>query len=419
MHVHLDAVGGVAGDMFLAALLDARPELEAGVQQAVRAAGLPDDWTMELRPHEGSALTGRQFHVAGPHSGHHGHGHHHDGHHHHHEGQAPHTFRDIRAAITASTLSETVKDRAIAIFALLAEAEGAVHGKDPEEVHFHEIADWDSLADIVGAAYVIDALGAESWSVSVLPLGSGRVKTAHGILPVPAPATARLLEGFDLADDGVPGERITPTGAAILRHLRPARAVPASGAKLEVTGIGFGTKVLDGVPNILRVLLFDGDAAETAGAAAAGSVGVIEFEVDDQTPEDLAVGVENIRGGADVLDVLQMPVFGKKGRLAVSVRVLCRPDAIARVAEACFAETTTIGLRWHVAQRLELPREAGERDGVRIKVIDRPGVGMTVKAEMDDIAGIEGGHERRRRARAAAEQGETAATTNGTTEKTT
>ena len=217
----------------------------------------------------------------------------------------------------------------------------------------------------------------------------------------------------------MPGERITPTGAAILRHLQPARAVPASGAKLSATGIGFGTKVLDGVANILRVLLFEGDAAETAGAAAAGSVGVIEFEVDDQTPEDIAVGVENIRAGADVLDVLQMPVFGKKGRLAVSVRVLCRPDAVGRVAEACFAETTTIGLRWHVAQRLELPREAGERDGVRIKVIDRPGVGLTVKAEMDDIAAINGGHEARRRARAAAEQAATAETTNGKTETTT
>ncbi len=403
MHVHLDAVGGVAGDMFLAALLDARPDLEAGVQKAVRAAGLPDDWTMELRPHEGSALTGRQFHVAGPHKGHHGHDHHHHGHHHHHEGQAPHTFRDIRAAITASALSETVKERAIAIFALLAEAEGAVHGKDPEDVHFHEIADWDSLADIVGAAHVIDALGAASWSVSVLPLGSGRVKTAHGILPVPAPATARLLEGFDLADDGVPGERITPTGAAILRHLGPARAVPAAGAKLSATGIGFGTKVLDGVPNILRVLLFDGENAETAGAAAAGSVGVIEFEVDDQTPEDLAVGLENIRGGADVLDVLQMPVFGKKGRLAVSVRVLCRPDAVGRIAEACFAETTTIGLRWHLARRLELRREAVTAAGTRVKVIDRAGEGRTAKAEMDHIAATEGGHAARDRVRRTAQ----------------
>ncbi len=409
MHVHLDAVGGVAGDMFLAAVLDARPEFEAGVREAVRAAGLPEDWRVELRAHQGSALTGRQFDVAGPKTS--GHGHHHHTH-------APHTFRDIRAAIAASTLTDGVKERAIAIFALLAEAEGAVHGKDPEEVHFHEIADWDSLADIVGAAYVIDALGATSWSVSVLPLGSGRVKTAHGILPVPAPATARLLEGFDLADDGVPGERITPTGAAILRHLGPDRNVPRAGVRLAATGIGFGTKVLDGVPNILRALLFEGDATESKGEAVAGSVGVIEFEIDDQTPEDLAVGLENLRAGADVLDVLQMPAFGKKGRMAVSVRVLCRPEAVRAVATACFAETTTIGLRWHVAQRLELPRNAGERDGVRIKVIDRPGVGLTVKAEMDDIAGVKGGQEARRKARAAAEQG-TAAKTNGKIEKTT
>lgn len=396
MHVHLDAVGGVAGDMFLAAVLDARPDLEAGVQAAVRAAGLPADWSVEVLAHEASGLTGRRVNVSGPASS----GHHHG---HDHSDGPPHTFRDIRAQIAASSLGDGAKENAIAIFALLAEAEGAVHGKDPEEVHFHEIADWDSLADIVGAAYLIDVLGAASWSVSVLPMGSGRIKTAHGILPVPAPATAKLLQGFELVDDGVPGERITPTGAAILKHLAPARTKAGAG-RLAGEGTGFGTKVLPGIANILRVLMFDDATGKSSATTASGEVAVIEFEVDDQTPEDLAVGLENIRAQADVLDVLQAPVFGKKGRLAAAVRILARPDAVADVADVCFNETTTIGLRWHLAQRLELRRESVEADGARVKVIDRPGGACTAKAEMDDIAGTPGGHAARSQVRIAAQK---------------
>lgn len=400
MHIHLDVLGGIAGDMFLAAVLDARPDLEEGVRAAVRAAELPEEWTFDVRAHEGAGLTGRRVLVDGPAASDHGH---HHGHGHRHDHASPHTFRDIRAQIGASSLGGGVKETAVAIFALLAEAEGAVHGKDPEEVHFHEIADWDSLADIVGAAYVIDALGAESWSVSVLPMGSGRVKTAHGILPVPAPATALLLRGFELVDDGVPGERITPTGAAILKYLAPVRRNPASGS-LAALGTGFGTKVLDGVANILRAMIFDA-AEETASPARPGEVAVIEFEVDDQTPEDLAAGLDKIRAGDDVLDVLQAPVFGKKGRMAAAVRILARPDAVARIAETCFAETTTIGLRWHMARRLELRREAVMAGGTRVKVIDRPGEGRTAKAEMDDIAATEGGQAARDRARQAAQAG--------------
>lgn len=394
MHVHLDAIGGVAGDMFLAAMLDARPELLEGAIKAIRAAGLPKGWTAEAVEHHADGLAGRRFQVVPP-----GHGtasHHHPHEHHHHV-----AFRDIRAMIEKGTLDAAVKSRAIAIFRLLAEAEGAVHGQDPEDVHFHEVADWDSVADIVGAAFVIEALGGATWSVSALPLGGGRVKTAHGVLPVPAPATARLLEGFETVDDGIAGERITPTGAAILKALAPTRSRP-SGAVLAASGTGFGTRVLPGLPNILRALLFDTGTAGTIPGQES-EVAVIAFEVDDQTPEDLAAGLDKLRAEADVLDVTQAAVFGKKGRLMVAVHILCRAPAIERVAAACFAETTTIGLRWHLARRFELDRRAVTAGGVRVKVVSRPDGGSTAKAELDDIREVAGGRAGRAAARGAAE----------------
>ena len=382
MHIHLDAIGGVAGDMFLAAMLDARPDLRAGTQEAIRAAGLPQNWTVEIAHHHASGLTGLRFDVTGPKD----------------KGHPPHTFKKIRAMIEGCALTGGVKTRAVAIFAILAEAEGAVHGMDPEDVHFHEVADWDSLADIVGAAFVVDALGDASWSVSALPTGSGRVKTAHGILPVPAPATARLLRGFETFDDGLPGERITPTGAAILKHLNPARTGPSRGVKLVIDGTGFGTREFPGLPNILRAMVYEGVQTETST-----DVAQIEFEIDDQTPEDLAVGLDKLRSRDDVLDVIQAPVFGKKGRMAISVRVLCRPGCVGDVAAACFAETTTIGLRWQLAHRIELARTHVDAGGVRAKVISRPGGGVSAKAEMDDIAKVAGGHVARTAARADAE----------------
>ena len=248
---------------------------------------------------------------------------------------------------------------------------------------------------------MIDALRDAEWSVSALPLGSGRVKTAHGILPVPAPATVQLLHGFDTFDDGIPGERITPTGAAILKHLAPSRTGPSRGAHLTVDGTGFGTRELPGVPNILRVLMFDNTQDE--GAETGADVAVIEFEIDDQTPEDLAVGLDKLRSRDDVLDVLQTPVFGKKGRMAISVRVLCRPVAVDDVTEACFDETTTIGLRWHLAHRIELTREQVKTGSFSVKVIDRPGGSVSAKAEMEDVGKAAGGHTTRAMARLDAE----------------
>lgn len=377
LHIHLDPVGGVAGDMFIAAVLDAFPGLRDPMMASIRAAGLPPTVDLCLEAHRDHALTGHQFAIA-EHRHKAGSGHHHR------------AFSDIRRQLQESSLAETVCSQAVAMFTLLARAEAQVHGMSVDRVSFHELGEWDSIADIVGAAFLICELDA-TWSVGPLPLGSGRVATAHGSLPVPAPATALLLEGFDCFDDRVAGERVTPTGAVILRHLGANRARDATARKLRCSGTGFGTRELPGLSNVLRLLAF-----EEAGVVAADPDRIAEilFEVDDQTPEDLAIGLDKLRSHVAVRDVLQVPAFGKKGRLTTHVRVLADPLQLRQVCAACLEETTTIGLRYQLLDRLTLPRRtlALDVDGrsVGLKAVSR-GAAVTVKAEADDIASVAGG----------------------------
>ncbi|MGQ0577924.1 MAG: LarC family nickel insertion protein [Betaproteobacteria bacterium] len=394
MHIHLDAVGGVAGDMFIAALLDAFPNLRDGMVAAIRAAGLPAGVHFDVAEHRDHALTGLRFRVMEPRE---------PGallgaHHH------PHTpFAEIRAHLQASALTPAVKEHAVGIFTLLAQAEARVHGKTLDTVSFHEVGEWDSIADVVGAAHIIDALTPGSWSVSALPLGSGRVRSAHGSLPVPTPATVLLLEGFEFVDDGLEGERVTPTGAAILRHVGCAQIGDRKSRKLLRTGIGFGNRTFPGLSNVLRVLAFE----EARSGSGGDEVAQILFEVDDQTPEDLAIAIDKLRAQPSVLDVLQTPAFGKKGRLTVHVQVLADPADLENVFDACFSETTTIGLRYQVLRRRKLSRagkkvEAGGRQ-VRVKVSERPGK-TTAKVEADDLLNVIGGRAEREQIRRAAEQ---------------
>jgi uncharacterized protein (DUF111 family) len=275
----------------------------------------------------------------------------------------------------------------------------------PDAVTFHEVGAWDSITDVVTAAWLIEAGRPTGWSCDALPLGSGRVESAHGPLPVPAPATALLLEGFPCVQDGVAGERVTPTGAAILRHLAPDFGTPADARTLRRSGIGFGSRTLNGISNVLRVLAFDESPEETA----ADRVAVCEFELDDQTPEDLGVAIDRLRDEPGVIDILQAPVFGKKGRVGVHVRILANPSALETILEACFVETSTLGVRWQIVRRAVLLREkrTEEVGGVRVHVkrARRPDGTTTDKAAMDDLAGAGGGRAAREMLRRSVEGG--------------
>ncbi|MGV7243020.1 LarC family nickel insertion protein [Caballeronia sp. M23-90] len=386
MRVHLDLVGGIAGDMFIATMLNAFPQHASETIRVVER--MFDDRSVQctLHSHNDSVLNGSTFTVeqAGPDERHlasirhdHAPGHSHDHVH----------WSDIRARLLQD-LPAAIANHAVSIFELLAQAEGKVHGVAPSEVVFHEIGAWDSIADIVGAAYLINVINA-SWTVSAIPIGGGRIKTAHGIMPVPAPATALLLEGFDMVDDGVPGERVTPTGAAILKYLCRGKASPdLFSGQLSRSGFGFGTRKLDGISNCVRALVFDDARSVTSTGETHRQLAVIEFEVDDQSAEDLAMGLSHLRAHERIFDVVQSAVFGKKGRMATSVRVLASPGAIDAVLDVCFRETTTIGLRYHLVHGAALARRAVEVDvdgeRVRVKSVERPG-GTSAKAEADDV----------------------------------
>jgi uncharacterized protein (TIGR00299 family) protein len=378
MHYHLDPVGGVAGDMFVAALLDMEPDSTAATLAAIRDSGLDPSVAVSHDDFNDGVLTGSRFTVGKPECTHH-HAH----------------WSAIKKNLSDSALSPAVTDRAIAIFADLAEAEAKVHNKAVSDVAFHEVGAWDSIADIVAAAYLIESLGPCTWSIGPIPIGKGRVKTEHGLLPVPAPATVLLLDGFEFIDDGFPGERITPTGAAIIKHLKPSQGIGKTARVLQRSGYGFGTRTFKGMSNILRVLEFS--KTTTSSVFSSDTVMVLNFEIDDQTAEELAVGLQKIRERQGVIDVIQSPVMGKKGRLLTSVQVLVRPGNAEDVINVCFHETTTLGIRQQVKARAILNRsELETKQDIRVKIVERPG-GITAKADIDNIANIDGHQHRQKR----------------------
>jgi uncharacterized protein (DUF111 family) len=289
--------------------------------------------------------------------------------------------------IHSAGLADGSADQAVAILTLIAGVEAEIHQVPISEVHFHEIADWDSLLDVVAAGSIAAALAGARWTVSALPRGGGLVKTQHGLLPVPAPATAALLTGFLWRDDGVSGERVTPTGAAILRHLVGADGGGSAPAgRLVANGTGAGTRTLPGIPNVLRALVFE----EEPISGARERVTILGFEIDDMTGEEIAVSADCLRAVEGVLDVCIGQVLGKKGRTMQSFRILVRPDRADAVIARCFLETSTIGLRVSEEQRVVLPRWLGHVDAgglaVGIKTVDRDGR-VSIKAESDDLAG--------------------------------
>lgn len=385
-HIHLDAVGGIAGDMFVAAMLDAFPHLVETVLADVAKllpgeagrASLTEGLSGAVRCRRFALVALEHAHYAG-----HEHPHHPHDHHHHHTG-----YRDLVARIEGLH-SGAASVVACKILGHIAQAESRIHDVPLDEVHFHELADWDSLMDVVAAGSIIAALPDVTWSVSDLPRGSGMVRTQHGLLPVPAPATIELLEGFSWRDDGIGGERVTPTGAAILRELIKGQG-KAEG-RLIASGTGAGTRDLPDMPNILRVLAF----AKTETGITHDQVAVLSFDIDDMTGEEIGLATERLRALEGVRDLSLCALIGKKGRPMSGFRLLVDPAALDAVKGRCLIETSTIGLRWHIEQRDILERRSEGGQGRRVKSVRRPDGSTTAKLESDDLVPLDGLQARR------------------------
>lgn len=380
--VRLDPLGGIAGDMFIAAATDAWPSLEGEITRTLAAFPFPSGCAPRFGRAHRSGLDARTFEFHVPPGA----------------GQGTAEWSTLREQLGRAPLPHEIVRHAIGLYELLAAAEASAHAVAAEAAHFHEVGDWDSVADVLGAATVLSALPGVVWRTQPVPLGRGTVRTAHGELPVPAPAAAWLLRGLPCTDDGLTGERVTPTGAAILRYVSATDEILPPGLSLAGSGTGAGGRELMDRPNVLRILCF-APAARTGG----DRITTIRFDVDDQSPEDLAIALEHLRNVPGVLDVLSWTGQGKKSRAVFCIQVLAASAQLDSVVRACLAETATLGVRWHEDLRALLPRTETVGD-FRVKRSVRPGGRLTSKVAAADIERLGGDFAQRRRARRRAEK---------------
>jgi len=383
-YIDLMPLGGIAGDMFAATMFSAYPELHDKFCSDLDSLGI-DGITAKLEDRMSHGLQAKYFNVEQNTSI-----------------KPPRTLAAVTEFLNASSLAGSVAKHTIELFTLLAQAEADVHGKTIDTIHFHEVSDWDSVVDLVAAAGIIERVDCPVWRVGALPLGGGTVNTAHGDIPVPAPATLALLKGFQWQDDGVPGERVTPTGAAILAYLK---AVPVGlstmPASLLVTGSGCGTRELDGRANLLRATVYTG-AVQTSVSQSLShdEVSRLAFEVDDMTAEEIAWATDKLREAMGVCDVACVAMHGKKGRASTGIRILATVSHMNEVIDQCFAITSTIGIRHETVKRTTLKRSERKVTDVAVKVVARPRQQFTAKASSDDLAACDSLSERRQLAEA-------------------
>jgi len=335
--LYVDCIGGVAGDMLLGALID------AGATVELPDLGI-DGLRIELGKADRHGIHATTVTVHGA------------------PGQPHRHWASIRDQIDAADLPERPKARAQRAFEKLAIAEGRIHGIAPEQVHFHEVGAVDAIGEVVGVALALESLGIEKVICSPLPVGRGFVTAAHGRLPLPAPATLTLLEGAPVHGVDIPMELVTPTGAALVASLAGAYgAIPAM--TVAGSGYGAGTRDLDALPNVVRVIL--------GRAAITGGVSLIEANLDDLVPE-LAPDAAAACFAAGALDVWTTPIQMKRGRPAFTLSAITRPQDERTVAEAMLRETSTLGVRIAHLDRIELEREsftvAVGGEPVRVKV---------------------------------------------------
>jgi pyridinium-3,5-bisthiocarboxylic acid mononucleotide nickel chelatase len=389
---YLDCFSGISGDMFLGAAVDAGVSLEK-LEHVTAALGLNTrltahrlnrggiggtkvdvvinghaDVPLDLDPEPEAAHAHVHFHAEHSHShaavGLHEHAEHaaHTGHEHEaaHAGHVHRGLQEIREIIGRAPISSGAQAFAIDAFELLARAEAAIHNLDPETIHFHEVGSEDAIVDIVCAAVAAETIAADEWYCSALNVGGGTVLCAHGLLPVPAPATVELLRGAPVFSSGIQKELITPTGAAILRALK-VKFQPLPRITITATGYGAGAREIPGTPNLLRLTLGDAVAAHVAfektwGLDETDTVVILEANIDDMNPQ-LFSYVQQKLLSSGALDAFGVPVQMKKGRPGIVFTVLAAPALAEPLSRILLTETTTLGVRMRQEQRRILERE--------------------------------------------------------------
>lgn len=412
---YVDMVGGAAGDMLVAAFLDAGAD-RAALERALRTV-VAEGWSFEPRrvvkrgiaatyaglvvPGEDGDEQHHHYPAVAPHRhgddehgahahGAHAHGHAHDEVEHRHEGGGTRHLADVLAIVERSGLTARQRERASAIYRRLAEAEARVHGTTADAIHFHEIGQLDAILDVAASCVALDLLGIDELRCSPFPIGHGSIRLRHGLYPNPPPATAELMRGWPTRSVDVDGELVTTTAAAILTTL----ATPGPRPDLTVERIGYGAGRSDfSIPNVTRVMI--GTAAPSGRASADGApdgddVVVIEANIDDMSPQHYELALERLFA-AGARDVWLTPIQMKKGRPAVTLSALAAPADERAVARTMLAETTTIGVRVRAERRHVLARTIGLVDTpygpVRVKRAELGGRAR-VQPEYDDLVRI-------------------------------
>ncbi|MBN1393003.1 MAG: nickel pincer cofactor biosynthesis protein LarC [Sedimentisphaerales bacterium] len=362
---YFDCFAGAAGDMIVASMLDA--SLDADFLKAQLARLGLKNLDIKIYQTSRAGLRALSF-VPVVHKEH-----------------QHRNLKDITEIITKSGISEKAKKTALAVFEKIAKAEGKVHGKDPSEIHFHEVGALDSIVDIVSASVGFDALGLDKVYCSTLSVGGGSIECAHQLLPVPAPATTELLKGVPII--GGPGqvELLTPTAAAILTTVVD-RFCPLPAMKIEAIGYGAGTLESDKFPNVLRLIL--GQVVDDTQANA-DSICVLETNIDDVSGELVGSVTEKLfKYGA--LDVFTTPIYMKRGRPAEQISVICKIEDIQPLEQILFEEGLTFGVRRQILQRTKLARDfvtvQTEFGQIKIKVGSLDGKVVNAKPEFADCS---------------------------------
>ena len=371
--LYFDCFSGASGDMILGALIDAGLPVDE-LRQALGSLAI-GEYAMTTERVDRAGIAATKFRIREPQ---HPHGGSTAGHSHPHRNLAA-----IKSLIDRCALSASGKARVISLFQRLGDTEAAIHQIPVDEVHLHEVGALDSIIDIVGSVFGLEWFGADQVSASPLNVGSGTVQCQHGTFPVPAPATAKLVEGVPIYSDGVPAELLTPTGALLVTgYASSYGTIPPM--TIDTIGYGAGERNPAGVPNVLRLIV-----GESAASGSVERVVVIECEIDDMNPQIFGMLMDRLYA-AGALEVFYVPIQMKKNRPGTLVTTVAPPERREAMSQVLFRETTTIGLRYQELMRERLNREEVQVETpmgpVRFKVASRAGRVVNVAPEFDDCA---------------------------------